>query len=283
MNLSLTLAVIALLFGVPLLNSVNAQSRSDRSKKAGEDAPPPVLTAPTPIYISSLFNCEKLRKTGGIWSFVTEDWELMLSDIPPPQGPSGPYPFLNGVHPNGVTRTLPAGTPESASRNVSIIRSGQSINWSSNLDITVVIMNTPSGDSYYYPYPNGSRGGIPDGVGLTTPPDGTGGFLPLTEVRFCFEDDSILIPSAAPVALTGRAISTGGRGIASVRILITNGTTGEVRGALSNSFGYYRVDDLVVGELYSVTATHKRYQFVDGQRTISLEDNLDGYDFVASN
>lgn len=68
-----------------------------------------------------------------------------------------------------------------------------------------------------------------------------------------------------------------------MRISLTNGMTGEVRNALSNSFGYYRVDDLAVGELYLINATHKRYQFVDGQRTISLEDNLDGYDFVASN
>lgn len=281
MNLSLTLVVTVSVLCVPFFNTVNAQDRTDGSKKSVSDTPT-VLAAPNPIFMGPHF-CKDLRESGGIWDFLTEDWELKLSDTTPPQGPSGPYPFVNGVQANGVTRTLPVGTPESLTRNVSIVRSGESINWSSNIDITVVIMTSQTGDTYAYPYPSGSRGGVPDGVGLTTPPNGSGGFIPIAAIRFCFQDDSILIPSAAPVALTGRVVSSSGRGIAGVRINVTSGMTGEIRSALSNSFGYYRVDDLVVGELYLVNAVHKRYQFADGSRTISLDDNLNGYDFVASN
>ncbi|MGI8884267.1 MAG: carboxypeptidase-like regulatory domain-containing protein, partial [Pyrinomonadaceae bacterium] len=47
---------------------------------------------------------------------------------------------------------------------------------------------------------------------------------------------------------------------------------GEVRYALTNSFGYYRFNDIPAGETYIITARHKRYVFVP--QLINFGENI---------
>ncbi len=87
------------------------------------------------------------------------------------------------------------------------------------------------------------------------------------------------IPTAASTSVSGRVLTADGRGIGGVRISITL-PNGEVRTALSSSFGYYRFDDLEVGQIYVLSIAAKRYAFINPTRIISLSDELTGEDFI---
>lgn len=230
-----------------------------------------MTTAPSPVFTSGNPHCATLNASSDpAFSQITEDWELKL-DFTPPSGASGPYPFTDG---NG--RSLGGGASPEPSNSISLVRTGNSFTWSSTRFITAVIVKGGP-NANVYSYNPASKGGVPNGAGLTTP----GGRYGISHISFCFETQ--LTPSAAPAFISGRVISTGGRGLASVNVKVTNALTGELRIGRTNVFGYYRIDDLEVGELYYVEASHKRYQFFDAFRTITLSDNLNGYDFVAAN
>jgi len=69
-----------------------------------------------------------------------------------------------------------------------------------------------------------------------------------------------LAPTSAAVSVTGRAADHRGVGIANVRVTLTlmNGT--QLR-AISNAFGYFRVDAVPAGETAIISAAHRRYTF----------------------
>jgi hypothetical protein len=90
-------------------------------------------------------------------------------------------------------------------------------------------------------------------------------------------------PTAAPASITGRVRDAYGRGISYARVQLFDALTGEARTAYSNSFGYYRFDEVTVGNLYVMSVAHKRYLFLDGSTSFTLEADLAGMDFVASN
>ncbi len=231
----------------------------------------PVLNAPTPIFCSGNPSCATLNwSTDPAYSHMTEDWALKL-DFSPPSGASGPYPFTTGGG-----RFLLGGAAPEPTKSISLFVSGNTVDWSSNRQITAVIVKGGP-NANVYPYNPASFGNPPNGSGLTTP----GGAFGISHLEFCFELQTI--PTAAPVKLSGRVISLNGRGISGVRFLLMNAATGASRVAYSNVFGYYQFEDLEVGALYQVTATHKRNQFFDSVRTISLSEDLEGFDFVSLN
>lgn len=83
-----------------------------------------------------------------------------------------------------------------------------------------------------------------------------------------------LAPTAATVSLSGRVVRASGRGIAAARLSLTD-STGEMRVALTNSFGYYRFDS-VAGAAVSLAAWHKHYSFSPNQRNLTpLGDTAD--------
>jgi hypothetical protein len=86
--------------------------------------------------------------------------------------------------------------------------------------------------------------------------------------------------TAAPATLSGRVLDRYGRGIGKVKVTISapDRTT---KTYLTNSFGYYRFDDLRSGRSYVVSATSLRYVF--SSHVVQLVDDLDGFDFVAEN
>lgn len=105
----------------------------------------------------------------------------------------------------------------------------------------------------------------------------------LNELVTCTFTNGLLIPSAAPVSITGRVTDSYGRGIFGARISLFNASSGAAYSATTNSFGYYRINDLPVGDFYVMSVAHKRYLFLNGSTSFSLEDNLTGMDFVADN
>lgn len=85
-------------------------------------------------------------------------------------------------------------------------------------------------------------------------------------------------PVAAGVSVSGRVLTPDGQGVRGAVITIA-GLNGEPRTARTGSFGYYRFDDILVGETYLISVASKRYQFTP--RTIGIFDELTDVDFVA--
>jgi len=88
-------------------------------------------------------------------------------------------------------------------------------------------------------------------------------------------------PTAASVSVSGRALTAEGQGIKNVRVTLTNAVTGESFAALSSSFGYYRFEEIVVGQTYVLSVTSKRYTFDPEFRLLNLLDELTDEDFTA--
>jgi hypothetical protein len=67
-------------------------------------------------------------------------------------------------------------------------------------------------------------------------------------------------PTAAAVSITGRIETPEGSGLTNAIVMLSH-ANGNVRPARSSSFGYFRFDDVTVGETYIVTVSSKRYTF----------------------
>ncbi len=89
------------------------------------------------------------------------------------------------------------------------------------------------------------------------------------------------VVTAAGVEITGRVVDPYGRGIARERIELQNASTGEMKIAITNTFGYFRFIDVPVGDFYVLSATSRRYTFAVPTLAFTLEDNFSGVSFVA--
>jgi CSLREA domain-containing protein len=70
----------------------------------------------------------------------------------------------------------------------------------------------------------------------------------------------IFSPTAATVSVSGRILTPDGRGLINAKVILTD-AQGNSRTAISTSFGYYRFDEVRVGEVYILSVSAKRYQF----------------------
>lgn len=98
------------------------------------------------------------------------------------------------------------------------------------------------------------------------------------EVVTCTFTNTQLIPSAANVTVAGRVVTSDGMGIMRARVIMTD-SEGSARSAVTNSFGYYRFDDVEVGQTLVFNVFSKQYQF--SPRVVSLTDSIADLDFTA--
>jgi hypothetical protein len=90
-----------------------------------------------------------------------------------------------------------------------------------------------------------------------------------------------LAPTAANAGINGRVSTAGGQPIRNVMLIIEGGTLSERKFARTNAFGYYRFQDLQVGQIYIISVASKRFTFANPTRVIALYENLTGEDFVS--
>ena len=88
-----------------------------------------------------------------------------------------------------------------------------------------------------------------------------------------------LAPTAAPASITGRILSPEGSAIRNAVVSLTN-SEGAVWTARSNSFGYYRFNDVPSSAGYVLSATAKGYTFIP--RYYNVTDEIAGLDLIAS-
>lgn len=80
------------------------------------------------------------------------------------------------------------------------------------------------------------------------------------------------MPTAANSSISGRITDLINNGIARVTITVLDTSTGTTRSTTSNSFGFYRFDELATAHTYIVTTRSRKYTFTPENRVISLFD-----------
>ena len=88
-------------------------------------------------------------------------------------------------------------------------------------------------------------------------------------------------PTAAPVSISGRVMTSSGRGIRNALVTSVD-SYGKVRIARTRSFGYYSFDEVVAGSTYIISVTSKSYQFAQPTQVVSVNENLAFIDFIAA-
>jgi subtilisin family serine protease len=91
-----------------------------------------------------------------------------------------------------------------------------------------------------------------------------------------------LAPTAAGATVSGRVQDSRGYGVRGVSIAILDPSTGVIRYAMTNTFGYYSFGDVTVGRTYIIMApSTKRYTFANETRTITVNQDLADINFLA--
>ena len=90
--------------------------------------------------------------------------------------------------------------------------------------------------------------------------------------------ESAFIPLAASVVVGGQVLTSDGNAVAKARVVMTD-ANGNVRTAITNPFGFYRFEDVSVGETYVFSVAHKRYAFAP--QVVFITENIGNLDFIA--
>jgi hypothetical protein len=80
------------------------------------------------------------------------------------------------------------------------------------------------------------------------------------------------VTSAASVSVSGRLSAPNSRGVSNARVTMT-GSDGATRFAITNPFGYYRFENVQVGETYTFSVESKQYSFAPQAVYIGEERN----------
>ena len=86
-----------------------------------------------------------------------------------------------------------------------------------------------------------------------------------------------LAPTAADTSISGRVTDTNGRGISRATINVTD-ALGATRNVITNSFGYFIINEIETGEAVIIQAFHKRYKF--NAQVITPLQNITDFNIV---
>jgi hypothetical protein len=89
---------------------------------------------------------------------------------------------------------------------------------------------------------------------------------------------SILAPTAAPVSVSGRVVNSRGKGVSGARVAVSK-SDGSVIYSMTNSFGYFGVNEINAGETYIFQVTHKQYNFAP--QVVNVSEDLTELNFTA--
>jgi hypothetical protein len=90
---------------------------------------------------------------------------------------------------------------------------------------------------------------------------------------------SSILPTAAPVEVSGRVLNSQGRSVRGA-VVSAYDEVGARQSAVTNTFGYYRFTKMMAGEPYVLSVQAKGYQF--DSKFLSPTQNLANVDFISS-
>ncbi len=89
-----------------------------------------------------------------------------------------------------------------------------------------------------------------------------------------------LAPTAANVSVSGKVSTTNGNGIRNVIVTLTD-TNGNILTTRTSSFGYFRFDEIAVGETYVISVYSKRFTFKQSSQVLVVNEELTDINFIA--
>jgi Carboxypeptidase regulatory-like domain len=102
----------------------------------------------------------------------------------------------------------------------------------------------------------------------------------VTTLPFTGEVYNVVAPTASSVNVSGRVMTSSGRGISKAVVSYTN-PDGSVRSAMTNPLGYYRFEGIPGAQTYIFSVFSKRYQFSEQSQAVYLDDDNTGLNFTA--
>jgi hypothetical protein len=87
---------------------------------------------------------------------------------------------------------------------------------------------------------------------------------------------------AANASVSGRVVTESGLPIRRATVSIFNASTLETKTVQTNSFGFFRFNDLPVGNFYIVTVNHGKRSFPNNTHAFTLDSDLSGVNFTAN-
>ncbi len=139
--------------------------------------------------------------------------------------------------------------------------------------VTAVIVKGGA-SSNVYTYPTGAS----SASGPFVSPQGGG----ISHLSFCFKPVEPTIVTAADASISGRVVDPYGRGLSGATLSLVDFTTGLTTYVTTNTFGYYKFNGLEVSNFYNLDVKHRRYQFNESVKTISLQADLADVNFSAA-
>ncbi len=110
--------------------------------------------------------------------------------------------------------------------------------------------------------------------------DTNGDVLSVFPNNFIAGNVNVLGPLSSNVSVAGQVTKADGAGINNAVVTIT-GQNGVTRTMRTTTFGNYRFEELEAGQTYTITVNSKRFAFKQPSRIVTLNENLDGFDFVS--
>ncbi len=93
---------------------------------------------------------------------------------------------------------------------------------------------------------------------------------------------ALVTPTAAGVSVGGRVMTANESGVQNAVVTMTD-SNGVVQTAKVSSFGFYQFKDVLVGETYIFSVSHKRYQFKQASQVQVILDERSDINFIAAN
>jgi hypothetical protein len=187
-------------------------------------------------------------------------------------------PFLNNFasFTGTITFSINGGTAQS-------IIAGNSgfVNGNITANDIYVFGNTPG-------VPNGSTvvlsaGTITTSGNVASAPPADGSFTTFLTGQAslqCSTNGVAMSPTAATAAVSGYVKSPLGRGISGIQLSLTD-SMGNTRTTSTATFGYYRFEDVQVGETYILSASGKRYTFSQSVQVLNVNEETSEVNFIA--
>ena len=143
------------------------------------------------------------------------------------------------------------------------LRDGNAAANRTTITFTVAPMSIPPGSTFYVRWLDFNVGSADDGLAV---------------------DDFSLTPqvvTAAAVSINGRIVTASGAGVRNATVVVSGGMLSDPLRAVTNPFGFYRFEGLAAGQTYLVTVSARRHRFAESSKVVTLDNDLNNFDFVA--
>jgi hypothetical protein len=101
-------------------------------------------------------------------------------------------------------------------------------------------------------------------------------------VRSGFWAPNPFAPTAAGASIDGRVLGLFGEGLPNTTLILSGGTLLVPRTARTSPFGYFRFEDVEVGQVYILSIRNKKYGFGQNTQIISLLEDVTDIIFQAN-